>query len=111
MCQIAPRTLYNAGYYNITMCKGCTYVGLLYNNVLVSFDQKQFNQFAETVIDLKFQDKAVKFPDGQHRVILNTCPQDIQLGFTYPEFVDFQVGLTESVLMLEIEEMLNKKAL
>jgi len=109
MCQTNPKTLFHGGHYNITTCLGCRTVGLFYNNILSSFEHDQFVQFADSVSSLKFQDVCVPFPDGQARVILKTCHRDIQFCFNYPEFVEFQVGLSESLVLLEIQDVLNQK--
>lgn len=107
MSKCIPKILVQGTHINLTMCSSCKRIGLYYKNILSGFDPAQFSGFAESVINISFQKYAVPFPpQGDLRIVLKTCHEDIQFSFNSEEYIELKNSLQEAQLLIEVEKVL-----
>lgn len=104
-----PTVLVEEPDFYIAQCRHCARIGLSFNNILLGFSPREFIGYSHAVLQLDFYTCSTLFPDGQAHIILNTCHADIQCSFLYDDFEKLKQGLTEALLLLEVQEVLTKK--
>ena len=104
-----PSVLFESQDLSISTCTNCGRIGLHHKNVLCGFNRKDFRQFAQRLLAMDFYENAVCFPGGQSHIIVGTCHQDIQFCFQVNEFNNLKCALEESLLILEVHDMLEVK--
>lgn len=109
MSQCNPIVLVSSDYFNISICKCCKSVGMLYKNLLVSFEPKEFAKFCEGFSKLDFYSNCVYFPNGKTYLVVDTAHPDIQFSFNEAEFDELKLILEESQLMMEVHKALEVK--
>lgn len=109
MSQCKPNILVEDKHFNIAQCSCCQRIGLYYHNLLVGFNFKDFITWADSVLKVDFTKNAYLFPDGEMQLIINTCHQDIQFAFTKKEFLKLKEGLSQALLILEAQNLVNQK--
>jgi len=102
-CQ--PNILVENDHFNIAQCNRCKRIGLYYHNLLIGFHHRDFIAWARSVLKVDFMKNACLFPDGEMHLILNTCHQDIQFTFTEKEFQEIREGLSQALLLLEAQKL------
>lgn len=103
MC--APKIIFDEPDFNVTQCPHCHRIGLYYGQVLVRFKNKDFTDWVHALNKVNFKQSAMCFPDGELRVVLNTCHQDIQFNFKEEEFDRLVEGVQQALLVLEAIEL------
>lgn len=109
MSQCNPNILVEGKYFNIAQCSCCKRIGLHYRNLMVGFRCQDFKAWAQSVLQVDFAQSASLFPDGETRLILMTCHKDIQFTFTEKEFEEIRGALSQSLLLLELHELLQDR--
>ena len=102
-----PQVLLQEDCFCIAQCQHCQRLSLLYHNVLAGFSLAGFTKFSDNVLQTDFSEYSVAFASGQPCVVLQTCHQDIQFTFNQKEFEQLKRGLTEVLLLLEAQQILN----
>ncbi|MEQ9437715.1 MAG: hypothetical protein RIG62_01660 [Cyclobacteriaceae bacterium] len=104
-----PKVLLQEDCFCIARCQHCQRLSILYHNVLAGFSPTGFTQFSDNVLQTDFSEYSVMFPSGESYIVLQTCHQDIQFTFNQKEFQQLKRGLTEVLLLLEAQNILNAK--
>ncbi len=86
----------------INRCKGCRSISIWNHNLILSFSGEQFASFRKFAAEMDFGQDAFPFPDLEERVVMRTPLKDIQLTFTKPEWLDFNLAMEEAGQMLAI---------
>lgn len=108
MSRCIPKILVEGAYFNIASCTSCKRIGMSYKNILSGFEPDDFACFSKNIIETTFEKYAVPFPpEGDLRIVIKTCHNDIQFSFDGPEFTELQHLLQQSRLLLEVERMLH----
>ena len=74
--------------------------------MMLNFQPDDFMEFSSSFQKLKFEKRAVQFPDGCPRMVMNTCRREIQLCFDQSEFNAVKHSLQEAAVMLEVNQIL-----
>lgn len=108
MSYCIPKILVNGKYFNVSKCKDCGRMGLYYKNLLIGFEQVDFECFASSFDDVYFEKYSSEFPDGKQHIVINSAHKDIQFTFTREEFQELKDILAQSLLLLQTHEILSK---
>lgn len=90
----------------IVQFKACRHIGLRYNNVLLTFSEKTFQDFVETYSSINFDRYSIVFPDEKNQHIMNTVVEEVQFCFTYDEFENMQQALNGASLILQANSLI-----
>lgn len=102
-----PEIIIEGNYFNIARCSHCKRIGLYYKNLLVGFSPKAFEKFSDAFVKINFDKQALRFPDGDKHIIINTCHNDIQLNFKEKEFDEMKEMLEQASVLLEAKNVLD----
>ena len=105
-CQ--PQVLYQEHRLCIARCTHCRRISLSYFNLLAGFSPQDFDSFCHNVQSVDFEKFSTLFPGGEPTLVLRTCHPDIQFSFNRHEFEQLKSALTESLLMLQVQQVLEK---
>lgn len=109
MSRCQPKILFDGDGINVSTCTCCKRIGLRFNNILWGYNRNEFRNFSNQLIDVEFDDVAMVFPDQEWYMVLKTGHNDLQLCLNRQEYNALLEALTESMLMLEIDQVLNAK--
>lgn len=104
-----PEIIINGKYFNVSQCTGCKRIGLYYKNLLVGFNPKEFTRFCRLFSSIDFSASAIRFPDGEDHIMVNTCHKDIQFNFTRAEFEEFREILQKALIILRANHVMRVK--
>ena len=90
----------------IVQFKACGHIGLRYNNILLTFSEKTFQDFVETYSSISFERYSIIFPDERNRLIMNTVVDEVQFCFTHDQFENMQQALNEASLILQANSLI-----
>lgn len=102
-----PRLLFEEENFFISQCHHCQRINLSFNNLLLGFNSKEFETLSNLILKLEFHKHCMNHQDGSPKIILNTGHKDIQCCFSQQEFRTLKTGLTESLLLLKAQAILN----
>lgn len=85
---------------------GCGHIGFRFQNIMLNFQPDDFLEFSSSFQKVNFEQRAITFPDGRDRMVINTCRREIQLCFAHDEFKAVKSGLQQAALMMEINQIL-----
>lgn len=91
----------------ISYCSHCKNIYIWHNNIMLSFQESQFNSFRKYTVHTYFEDSFYTFPDGEERLILHTPNPDICFSFTEDEWLSFSSALEEASYMQEIYQLIH----
>jgi hypothetical protein len=104
MCDIKTLCIKNQAH--ISHCAHCQTVYIWHNNLLLNFSPKDFQLFHETLLQQRFYDCCMLFPDGEERVVVHSPCRDISFTFTQAEWQDMRDAMEEAVLMQQVYELI-----
>lgn len=90
----------------INGCPLCQSYYLWHQNLMLSLDQKAFQDLAHMMDHLYKRDQYLDFPDGNQRVVLETPHADIRFIFTKEELITFRKAMEEARYMLEVYQLM-----
>ena len=109
MSSCTPKILVQDQHFSIAICTTCHRIGFNYNNLLAGFDKTEFTHFSRNILASNFFEFAMRFPpNGQLRTVVKTCHKDIQMAFSESEFAELKDILQQTLLMLEMEDILSE---
>lgn len=107
MCN--TRILCQTNRTTVSQCMECGMYFIWHNNVLLNFGNKEFYLFLAHIKSYVFHERAIPFPDGEERLIMQSPANEINLAFAEDEWEDLKDLLTESAYLGNVYDILKGK--
>jgi len=101
------KILYEEENFSVSRCNECGRTNLFFNNIIVTFNSQDFDDFISGIDRVDFFQDSVVFPDRTAKVILKTCHKNIQFCLEEEEFNRLKNMLNQVGLLLEANKLIN----
>ena len=99
-------TLFEQDNFIVSKCHNSGKVGLLYQNMLVAFDEIDFDQFIAGFDKINFFQESIIFPDRTAKIVLETSHNNIQFCLEEDEFQEMRNMINQVGLLLEARKLI-----
>lgn len=100
--------IYQHEDFVFTKCTDCGRMGLMYKQVMISFDDVNFDAFCRYIKRMEFEYEKYPFFDGMDRVVIETYHSDVQFTLLEEEFYRLKASVIEANAQLQLLELIRK---
>lgn len=110
MCQASSLNIISKSTYGyIGYCKGCDRYNLCFENIFILLSEEEIKGLGN-IVDVEYGTFLMETPVGRGKTISFQTPlSNTYFAFTACEYEEFKRMINESVLMLQVNEIINQK--
>ncbi|WP_341228517.1 DUF6686 family protein [uncultured Arcticibacterium sp.] len=110
MCQKSSLNIISKSAYGyVGYCNGCDRYNLVFENIFILLKEEEIRGLG-AIVDVEYGTYIMEKPVGRGKTISFQTPlANTFFAFTACEYEEFKRMINESVLMLEVNEIINQK--